>query len=144
MSAKRICVACGTEYDYCPKCSKYANAPKWMWKCDTEVCNELFDAVSAYKMGLKTLEDVRNVVQNNNIIDYSKYSNGIQKTLNELGNAEPIKIEPVYKSKRKKKWNDVIEETQVVEEPSMDVELNEEITDKPIDEAISFEGISEE
>lgn len=145
MSTKRICVACGTEYDYCPKCAKYAKYPKWMWKCDTEICNELFDVVSAYKMDVKSIEDVKVIVDTYGITDYSKYSDGIQKVLNELvNNTESIDVEPVIKAnKKKKKWYDTIEETPVP--ISMDVELNDNVVEEPVDNRFdSFEGISEE
>ena len=29
-SKPRICVTCGTTYEYCPKCTKDADKPVWM------------------------------------------------------------------------------------------------------------------
>lgn len=78
---KRICKACGTEYRYCPTCSKYANKPKWMWKCDTEECNAVFDTVSAYKMGVGSKEEIREVINEYKIKDYSKYVDSIRTFL---------------------------------------------------------------
>ena len=139
MSDKRICVACGSEYKYCSKCGKYKNSPRWMWKCDKESCNEIFEVVSAYNMGIKTIEDVKDVVKTYDITDFSVYSQGIQNVLNTISNTTVSEAEeaPVeYSRKKKKKWHEATEE---VVEPSLDIDLSE-----PITEAVTFEGISEE
>lgn len=35
-SKPRICVTCGTTYEYCPKCTKDADKPVWMVAFHTE------------------------------------------------------------------------------------------------------------
>lgn len=126
----RICKTCGAEYKYCPTCAKYANKPSWMWKCDTEECNEIFDSISAYKMGVGNVDKIKNVIQKYDIKDYSKYVDSVKNTLNEL---VPINTYKSYR-KNKHKYN-------------MDIDLNEEavaVEEQPTETSIDLEGISEE
>ena len=39
-SKPRICVTCGTTYEYCPKCTKDADKPVWMVAFHTEECKK--------------------------------------------------------------------------------------------------------
>lgn len=110
----RSCKTCGTKYKYCPSCSKYAKLPKWMWKCCSEECNELFDAISAYKMGVAEKSSIKDVLDIFEVTDYSKYTESIQNTLNELF---------PNKQNKNKKRNKNVEEV-------MDIELKEETTDE--------------
>lgn len=120
---KRICKACGNEYQYCPTCAKYANLPKWMWKCDTDECNDIFDSISGYKMGTKNIDEVISVIKKYNIKDYSKFTDSIQKTLNEI---YPY---PLRKNNKKKmdiefiKTEPITEEVIAAIEPVIDNEL---------------------
>lgn len=125
----RICKACGTEYEYCPTCAKYANLPKWMWKCDTEECNDIFDAISAYKMGVGSVDMIQNAINKHNVKNYSKFVDSIQKCLTELL--------PIKPNKMIKKHNRNYEE--------MDIELNLDTKDdeKVVTDESEFNGISE-
>lgn len=130
---KRTCKACGTEYKYCPTCAKYASLPTWMWKCDTEECNEIFDAVSAYKMGVKSSDCIKEALDKFEIKDYSKFSDSIQKTLNEL-----FPLNKSFKKNKRKPVEDV------------DVELKEEVSEpivleesNIVDNTLEIKGISE-
>lgn len=129
---KRICKTCGAEYEYCPTCAKYASLPKWMWKCDTEICNDVFEAVSAYKMGIKNKDVVESVIEKHNIKDYSIFNNSFKTFLSENF---PIRTK---KNKNKKMDIDLItvDETPIIEE----------VIELPIVDGVEFvnEGISEE
>lgn len=121
---KRICKTCGAEYRYCPTCAKYVNMPSWMWKCDTEECNELFDAISAYKMGIKDKNNIKNVLDKYGVKDYSKYTSSIQEVLNNLFPKKKTKVKDIEK---------------------MDIDLNLELETLPVEESTEpkFNGISE-
>lgn len=125
----RVCKVCGNTYKYCPTCAKYAKMPNWMWKCDTEECNDLFDAISSYKMGIGGKEEIKIVLDIYGISDYSKYTESIQKTLKELF--------PIKQNKMKSRYNKNIEE--------MDVELNLDTKDEEVSvtNKSEFNGISE-
>lgn len=121
----RTCKACGAKYQYCQSCAKYSHLPTWMWKCDTEKCNDVFDAVAGYKMNIKTVDDIKAALDKHSITDYSMFVNSIANLLNELfgGNSKRFK-----KNKNK----------------NMDVVLNQEIEEPVIVEEISdLDGMSD-
>lgn len=124
----RTCKVCGNQYKYCPTCAKYAKLPNWMWKCDTEECNDLFDAISAYKMGIAGKEEIKLVIDIYGITDYSKFTESIQKTLKELFPIKPVKV--------RSRYNRNIEE--------MDVDLNLDTKEDVIikNNESEFNGIS--
>ena len=80
MANKRKCLACGKEYNFCPRCEASRNTP-WMVTFDCAECKEIFNVVSGYNMGLVTLEDVKTVLDKNNISDVSVYQGTIREVL---------------------------------------------------------------
>ena len=125
---KRICVVCGAEYEYCPKCGKHSGQPGWKISFDEEACKKLFDVISGYNMNIKTIDDVSAVVEEYNIKDFSKYSDNIKKVLYKTVRiSKPVEEAPVQTKKNRFK-------------KSVDIELNES-AEKNTD---IFEGISEE
>lgn len=54
-SKKRICVACGKGYHYCPNCSKDAKKPIWMFILCSETCHEVYEILN--KRGFKEITD---------------------------------------------------------------------------------------
>lgn len=45
----RICVSCGNEYSYCPRCGKDARKPKWMSTWCSEACKDVMMVVADFK-----------------------------------------------------------------------------------------------
>lgn len=129
---KRICKVCGNTYNYCPSCAKYAKLPSWMWKCDTEECNDIFESLSAYGMGLIEKDAVKEVLSKHNVTDYSKFNENIQNKLTIMF--------PIQKQNKQKK-------NKFVDRMDIELEKTEENTDTNVDEVLSevlFNGISEE
>lgn len=148
MASKRICYSCGSEYEYCTRCSAYADQPKWRWMWDTEECKEIYNAVSGYKMGIKSADDVKLIVDNYNVTDFSKYVSTIQDCLNELCSKQSPYIYNAQRKNNKKnkmkemdielKQEDKVEDA--VENPTIeDVEI-----EKTLSSILELEGISEE
>lgn len=54
-SKKRICVACGKGYHYCPNCAKDAKKPTWMFILCSDTCHEVFEILN--KRGFKEITD---------------------------------------------------------------------------------------
>ena len=54
-SKKRICIACGKGYHYCPNCSKDAKKPIWMFILCSETCHEVYEILN--KRGFKEITD---------------------------------------------------------------------------------------
>lgn len=84
MSFKRVCHTCGKEYDYCPRCGRFASLPRWMFNWDTQECKDVFQALTDYNMGLSTKKDLKAVLDSYGVEDYSKYSESIQKQLTKI------------------------------------------------------------
>ena len=84
MAKERNCIFCGKSYQYCPNCGEYNSLPKWMFNFDTEKCHDLYEVMGAYNIGKKTKEDIRQVLIEHNITDYSQFSQKLQNKLNSL------------------------------------------------------------
>lgn len=82
----RVCYACGNKYEYCPTCPTDSIKPTWMFCFDTEECKDVFGVLSDYYTDntKTTKDDVKKVLDNYNIKDYSKYTETIQKQLKEI------------------------------------------------------------
>lgn len=77
---KRKCLACGKEYDFCPRCEAAKETP-WMITFDRNECKEIFNVVSGYNMGISTLNDVKTVLDKYNIADVSVYQGNVKDVL---------------------------------------------------------------
>ena len=111
MSELRKCLCCGAEYRYCPTCGRYAREPKWRVEFDTLDCKEVFNAISGYNMGIRSIESLKEVLDNNNVTDFSKYKDSIKNKLNELFPNE----KPKKKTRKKKLDIDLENNTETVE-----------------------------
>ena len=84
MPKERKCIFCGKLYQYCPTCKEFQNYPGWMTEFDSEKCHDLYTAIGGLGIGIKTKDDVKVVLDKYNITDYSEFSIGLQRKLNEL------------------------------------------------------------
>lgn len=94
LKSKRICKCCGKEYDYCPHCGTKSDE---LWKnlADTKECLAVFNIVAAYNVGRATADQVKKVLEENNIKDYSKFNKGIVSVLDKIYKSNDIpKVEP--------------------------------------------------
>lgn len=83
LKSKRICKCCGKEYEYCPHCGSKSDE---LWKnlTDTKECLAVFNIVAAYNVGRATSEQVKKVLKENNISDYSSFQKGIVDALDKV------------------------------------------------------------
>lgn len=44
---KRVCVMCGSEYSYCPNCSKDSDKPEWMVAFCGDVCHDVYKVLNS-------------------------------------------------------------------------------------------------
>lgn len=133
----RICKACGSTYDYCPKCQKYAHLPQWMWRCDTEECNDIFESLSAYNMGVGSQDEIKRVIEKYGITDYSKFVDSIANKLKAL-----FPTEKPRRNKKKEMDIDLITEEEVtILKPTI---VDESVVENVVVDEPVIEGISEE
>lgn len=83
LKSKRICKCCGKAYEYCPHCGAKSDEA-WRNLTDTKECLAVFNIVAAYNIGRATAEQVKKVLEENNIKDYSKFNSGIVSVLDEI------------------------------------------------------------
>ena len=97
LKSKRICKCCGKEYEYCPHCGSKSDE---LWKnlTDTKECLAVFNIVAAYNVGRATAEQVKKVLEENNIKDYSTFNSGIVATLDKVFKPTPIVVKEVAKT----------------------------------------------
>ena len=84
MAKLRRCIFCSTEYEYCPHCSDSSKYPEWKFNFDTEKCHDLYDVIAGYNMNVKTIEDVKSILDKYEVTDYTIFSKKLQDKLNEL------------------------------------------------------------
>lgn len=84
MAKIRICLSCGNKYDHCNHCGDGQSKPSWFNLYDSEECKDLYNVVSGYNMGIKQKYEVKAILDKYNIVDFSKYTDGIKNVLNEL------------------------------------------------------------
>lgn len=95
MAKERKCIFCGKTYQYCPSCKEFQNYPRWMAEFDSKKCYDLYTAIGGLGIGIKTKDDVKVVLDEYNIVDYSEFSIGLQNKLNELFPKEVKTEEPI-------------------------------------------------
>lgn len=100
MAKLRRCIFCGNEYEYCNHCKDSAKYPEWKFNFDTEKCHDLYDVIAGYNMGIKTIEDVKSILDKYEVTDYSIFSKKLQDKLNELVPQEEKKTEVVESEKK--------------------------------------------
>ena len=82
MANDRKCICCGKTFSYCPHCKDRSNGYSTIF--DTKECAVLANAISGYGMGRVTKEQIKAVLDEYNIIDYSKYTQSVRDKLSEL------------------------------------------------------------
>lgn len=106
MAKERKCIFCGSTYEYCNHCKNNDKYPAWMFNFDTEKCHDLYEVVAGYNMGIKTIEDVKSVLDKYEVSDYTIFSKKLQDKLNEVvPQKKEEKIEPEKSQIPNKKEN---------------------------------------
>ena len=80
---KRTCICCGKTYEYCPNCQRDVK-PLWMVSFHNETCKELFNLVSAYKMGMVEKDRVIQFVRDKGL-NTSRYPEDIRRVIEDTG-----------------------------------------------------------
>ena len=83
LKSKRICKCCGKEYEYCPHCGSHSDET-WRNLTDTKECLAVFNIVAAYNVGRATADQVKKVLKDNNVTNYSTFNPAIVATLNKI------------------------------------------------------------
>lgn len=96
--ANANCVVCGKPYYRCESCIKLRNQGIVSWRlyCDTSMCFNVYSIFESYKRGIKTKEDIRRIISENDSIPNltEEYKNILNEILFEKVEVKPEE-EPV-------------------------------------------------
>ena len=98
-SKPRICVTCGTTYEYCPKCSKDADKPVWMVAFHTEECRKTYNVIAKYNTADISKEEAKKELIG--IVSHSvKFTAPIQEKVDEIMKEETLQEKPAVKRRK--------------------------------------------
>jgi hypothetical protein len=94
--ANRKCIACNSQYDYCPNCGSGRLAPAWKATFCSEPCKDLWLILSRFSMNFITKSEAAEKIQSLELKDISKYVDCVKRDYNKV-------FEPEKKPKRGKR-----------------------------------------
>ena len=142
LKSKRICKCCGKEYEYCPHCGS-KNDELWKNLTDTKECLAVFNIVAAYNIGRATAEQVKKVLKENNVNDYSSFAPGIVSALDKACKpSEDPKVEVVVKEQPAPVEEVAIEASEeTIPEAKEEIKTLEEKVDEIIPPVVEVQNI---
>ena len=114
MARERTCIACKTNYNYCPACSRAdALKPSWYSEFCSETCMTLWNTLTKYGMELLTKDEAKAIVSDLDIKPIDAYVYCVQR--------DYAKVMKEEKKSRKftEKQEPVVEIEQVIEQPEV-------------------------
>ena len=80
----RKCIVCGTEYEYCNKCSSHANMPTWMALYHDDNCRSIMNIATEYIAGNLTQADAKSQLDNCDLTNKKNFKESVVKAVNEI------------------------------------------------------------
>ena len=85
MDAKtRKCTVCQTEYEYCPRCSKYADLPHWMFSLCSENCKNIYHTTANYENKLLSAKDAKKALITLDLTKKANFGQSYQESISEI------------------------------------------------------------
>lgn len=84
MAGKVKCIVCGTEYDYCPNCAEFKDAPSWLAEYDTENCKDIWLTLNQFAFNHITKEQALDVLKDKDLSKSKEYPADLQRVLARL------------------------------------------------------------
>ena len=106
---QRICIMCGSSYEYCPNCNKYADKPRWMWNFCSARCNDICTVVCNYKQGNISAADAKKQLIKLDAKSIDKIGAGFAKDIEDLMAVKTEESQPEKKFNSNKK-NKIVNE----------------------------------
>lgn len=89
----RTCICCGKEYEYCPRCGKYDQYPRWMTNFHDANCREIFQTTIEYMSHNITDDQTRARLDKCDLSNKGTFDHSVQVMLDKLYPQQP-KIMP--------------------------------------------------
>ena len=80
----RKCIVCGTEYEYCNRCSSHAAMPTWMALYHDDNCRSVMNIATEYMAGNLTKADAKSQLDNCDLSNKKNFKESVVKVLNEI------------------------------------------------------------
>jgi len=80
----RICICCGKEYEYCPRCGKYDQYPRWMTNFHDANCREIFQTTIEYVAHNITDDQARTRLAKCNLSDKENFDPAVRDMIDRL------------------------------------------------------------
>ena len=80
----RACICCGKEYEYCPRCGKYDQYPRWMTNFHDANCREIFQTTIEYMSHNITDDQARARLDKCDLSNKSTFDHSVQVMLDKL------------------------------------------------------------
>lgn len=84
MANNRICLTCGTAYEYCGSCRNSRNLPTWKNLFDTENCKDIFQTVSDYEQKAIDKTKAKKMLAECDLKNKKNLKENILKVVNEI------------------------------------------------------------
>ena len=118
----RVCKVCGTEYHFCPTCSKVPATEKYRTIFCSKNCRDIFDTLSRYTVKTINKDETKEILSSLDLSKKAQFSEQIKADINEIMGTnkksfkkkvfeEPVIVEPIIEEPT------ITEEPIVVEEP---------------------------
>ena len=92
----RNCIVCGTEYEYCNRCSSHASMPTWMALYHDDNCRSIMNIATEYMAGNLTKADAKSLLDKCDLTNKKKFKESIVKAIDEIcATKKPLKADVV-------------------------------------------------
>ena len=109
MANNRICLTCGTSYEYCGACPSGLNSPTWKSLFDEENCKNVFEIVSDAQKTISK-ESANEKLLKCDLSNKDKFKKNIQSLISEIIEKNDIEKKPVFTGKKIVKRQTVTDE----------------------------------
>lgn len=80
----RNCIVCGTEYEYCNRCSSHAIKPTWMALYHDDNCRSIMNIATEYMAGNLTKADAKAQLDNCDLTNKKNFKESVSKAVDEI------------------------------------------------------------
>lgn len=84
----RTCIICGKTYKYCPNCGYGSKDETWRYIYDSEMCNKIFDILSAFENKHIKKDEAKRQLEELNIPKDTEFKADIKKQIDAIMGAE--------------------------------------------------------
>ena len=81
---KRTCIICGAKYSYCPNCGDGDKAETWRYLYDSELCNKIFDILSALAHDHIKKDEAKRKLEALNIPKGMKFNESVKEQIDAI------------------------------------------------------------